>query len=256
MKINWIPVNLQDELFDMAALTFGIPIVNAQENAIVQFDTGCPKSTIYVPTYVEEKQLSINLGPRLKTMPAVKDDLDNEFRLLLGVDLLQDLLVEIDFDNDEIKFLDTNHDVEDYQFIQGKKDSTGRIRLPLSIEKNKIVEVLYDSGASLFDVTSTQKLAKNFVAPLKGKSRNLVLPPYSHPDGDKELTFDIYDIDQPLQMGPLQRPNFELSLHDSTSPHLDFAQYDPPIFGLIGNKFFSGQSAIILDLKNSRIGIK
>jgi hypothetical protein len=79
MKINWIPVNLQDELFDMAALTFGIPIVNTQDNATVQFDTGCQKSTIYVPTWVEDKQLSINLGPRLKTMPAVKDDLDNEF---------------------------------------------------------------------------------------------------------------------------------------------------------------------------------
>ena len=256
MKINWIPVNLQDEMFDMAALTFGIALLNSQNNAIVQFDTGCPKSTIFVPKYITDKQISINLGPRLKTLPAVQDDLDDEFRILLGVDMLQDLLVEIDFDNDEIKFLDHTHDTSDYQFIQGKKDSTGRIRLPLSIEKNKTVEVMYDSGASLFDVTSTRKLAQAFVAPLKGTSRQLVLPPYSHPDGDKELTFDIYDIAQPLKMDVLQRGSFELSLHDSDSPHLDFAQYNPPIFGLIGNKFFSEQSALLLDLKNSQIGIR
>jgi len=254
MKIQWIAIDLQERHFEKAALTFPLRLNGLEQTATVQLDTGCGRSYAFGPSSLDLSEVSFQFDGQTHSVPCSGDDQAQEFGILMGTDLLRELVVEINFKEDEIRFLKESEISSEYKFIQGRTDIQGRLFLPLTFVKYGAVEVMYDSGASLFDISSTQELAEQ-ILPVAGLPyETLALPPYSHPDGNTELPLRIYDLDCVVQLGDLARTKWSLSTHSSKNPGLDFSQGENPSFGLIGTHFFNEQKSIVIDFKNSRLG--
>src|SRR5437868_591827 len=197
LKINWSQVHIQGVNFERAGLTFQLPITWPAGVADVQLDTGCFHSVAYVPKDFPAEEIEVQIADEHKTVSVVKERENKQIHILLGVDLLQDLQIQIDFEKDLVTF---SRDLNDsgFAFIAGRKDKYGRLHFPLIIADRPPVDVMIDTGASLFDISSTGTLAKDITQKSKTESRQLVLPPYSHPDGNKELVFTIYKIAEPV----------------------------------------------------------
>lgn len=253
MRIKWVPATIQGVVYEKAGLTFDLQVVGIFEKVTVQLDSGAFRSVAYVPRDSTASELSIHLAGLRKELPTIKNSDSDDIKILLGVDLLKDLYVVLDFENDTIVF-STNIVDTGYKFTQGTPDKLGRLILPLII-KDQIVQVMVDTGASLFDVSSTETLARRHLKLEQETIRQFALPPNTHPDGNRELLFKIYKVSTPVKLGRHQKDNFEISIHNSKNPSIDFAQYEPPIFGLIGLTFFKNQKKLLIDFKEFRLGI-
>ncbi|AUC13860.1 hypothetical protein BTO06_01250 [Tenacibaculum sp. SZ-18] len=221
-----------------------------------QFDTGANKSFLYTgpksnPEIIDRiktnTQLSTSIGDVVllsikSNNTYVKDG--KTFIGTIGSDILQNQILEIDLKKQKLTVL-SEYDLQEYR-IYKMKLSRGRPVITITIDK-KDYSFLYDTGSSLFDLWTTQKLwlewkSESFVADefpisswgkINKSYRSLLKKTNTNNDLMNQMKYIWYNAND----------NFEKTFEDAG------------VSGIIGNRPFLDK-VLLLDFKSKRIGIK
>lgn len=180
------------------------------------------------------------------------DSVSHETEILIGsigADILKNKILIIDYPNNEICIEETSMvKPSDYNFIPFqflKENEDNRLLLPFSANGQDF-RVLFDTGASMFELSTIEKNAKLICDSAVADS--LVVNSW----GEKKTKIGL-------------KSNVELKFGDKILPQLivyydkvgkyDYFYESNNIFGLTGNRLFFND-IILIDYKNKRFGIK
>ena len=252
----WFNTTLNDKLFEKSSMHIPVRFENDTTTYYFQFDTGSNKSFLYTGSKSDPKIIdSIKTNTQLFTSVGdvvllskksnntyVKDG--KTFIGTIGSDILQNQIIEIDLIKQKLNVL-SEYDLQEYN-IYKMKLSRGRPVMSFTIEGEEY-SFLYDTGSSLFDLWTTQKLwlewksessvADEFPISSWGKINTSYRSLFENPDTNNEL------MNQMKYIWYNSNDNFEKTFKDAD------------VHGIIGNRPFLDK-VLLLDFKRKRIGIK
>lgn len=253
---TWKNKTLNNELFEKSSMHIPVKFEGDSTVYYFQFDTGSnksflytgPKSNVKILERIKTKtKLSTSIGdvvllPRKSNSTYVENG--KIFIGTIGSDILKDQIIEIDFIKQKLIVLD-EYDLYDYNLFEMKL-SYGRPVMRFTIE-DEDYSFLYDTGASLFDLWTTQKLwsewqiqssdKDEFPISSWGKINISYRSLFDNPNKDNEVMSKLKYI------WYNSNNNFEKTFKDAG------------VHGIIGNRPFL-ENILLLDFKNKRIGIK
>lgn len=252
----WTNDTINGKLVEKTAMFLPVTLKSNKKTCFFQFDTGAEDSYLYTADTTSFLDVGINaytselestLGTiRLVSLPSRSPSMIGNQLVVgtIGIDFLVNKTIEIDYVNQRIVFL-SNVDTSLYSFLASGL-SFYRPTILLKIN-NRTTEFLFDTGSSMFDLITTQKIVKQLRVP---KSTREEIPISSWGKIITAISFDLNS--KVVSHHPLMNLN-KVTYFDERgySRQLKGAKID----GIIGNHPFL-ETQLLIDLKNNRIGIR
>ncbi|WP_282126591.1 hypothetical protein [Marinifilum flexuosum] len=180
------------------------------------------------------------------------DSLSTEVEILIGsigVDALKNKILIIDYPNNRMSIANPSAvDVSEYSFIPYqflKENEDNRLLLPFSANGQDF-RVMFDTGASMFQLSAPEKNAK-MICDSQAVDSLLI-----NSWGEKKKIIGL-ESNVELRFGEKVLP--QLKVYYDPSNKYDFFYESNNIFGLTGNALFLN-NVIMIDYQNKRFGIK
>lgn len=252
----WTNDTINGKLLEKTAIFLPVTLKNNKKTCFFQLDTGAEDSYLYTadtPSFLDlginanASELESTLGTiRLVSLPRSSPYMIGNQLVVgtIGIDFLVNKTIEIDYFNQRIVFL-SSVDTSLYTFLpSGLSFSRPTILLKIN---NRTTEFLFDTGSSMFDLITTQKIVKQLRVP---KSTREEIPITSWGKIITAVSFDLNS--KVISHYPAMNLN-KVTYFDERgySRQLKGAKID----GIIGNHPFL-ETQLLIDLKNNRIGIR
>jgi hypothetical protein len=220
-----------------------------------KLDTGRSSAGIL---HASLKPLTLKIGPNIKTDAGIflnygskiaKDSLSTGKENLvgsLGADFTKDKVLIIDYAGARMCVLDTldSHLKKEIDFVDCKLQK-GRMLLPLKIA-DQMKWVLFDTGASLFDLGTTRENWQQL------STTQLPVDSLVAGSWGKKTNFYKGMIKSKVYLGKVQLKNPAAWYSDN--PLLEDFYKSEAIFALVGNSLFF-EDTVVIDFKNAKFGI-
>lgn len=286
IPFNWLGAEVSGKYFDKFAITIPVTVDNLPHKFNLQLDLGAYNTIFYensINSYLEKysdlknkidttltfkmfnkthfklKNVELKLGKvnigkinigifKNYGEEIPKDSINTKSEKHIGTlapDIFQDKILIIDYPNKRIcitKKLPKKFSKANFQpFII--KD--GRIKIPLNIN-NKVENLLFDTGASLFALMTTEERANKI-------SANKIVDSLKTSSWGEFYMVYGRTVNSKIKFGNKQL-NPATVFYDKLNKHDEF--YDKEhIWGITGNAYFLN-NIIIIDYKNQRFGVK
>lgn len=180
------------------------------------------------------------------------DSVSHETEILIGsigADILKNKILILDYPNSEICITEASMvNPSDYNFIPFqflKENEDNRLLLPFSANGQEL-RVLFDTGASMFELSTIEKNAELICN--SAVTDSLVVNSW----GEKKTKIGLKSNVE-LKFGDKVLP--QLTVYYDKSKKYDYFYESNNIFGLTGNALFLNET-ILIDYENKRFGIK
>lgn len=180
------------------------------------------------------------------------DSLSPEVEILIGsigTDVLKDKVLIIDYPNNRMSITgDSTINASDYSFIPFqflKENEDNRLLLPFSANEQDL-RVMFDTGASMFQLSAPEKNAKMIC------DSEVVDSLLINSWGEKKRIIGL-ETNVELRLGEKVLP--QLKVYYDPSNKYDFFYESNNVFGLTGNALFL-DDVIVIGYQNKRFGIK
>ncbi|WP_461641197.1 hypothetical protein [Labilibaculum euxinus] len=167
----------------------------------------------------------------------------------IGADILKNKILILDYPNNEICITEASkvklsaYNFFSFQFLKENEDN--RILLPFSVNGQE-VKVLFDTGASMFELSTIEKNAKLICD--SEVSDSIVINSW----GEKKIKIGLKSNVE-LKIGTILLSQI-LVYYDKSNKY-DYFYESNHIFGLTGNALFLND-IIMIDYENRRFGVK
>ena len=286
IPFSWVGDSISGKYYDKLAMNIPVTIDNLPHNFNMQLDLGAIETVIYgnsISPYLEkypelknkidtsltfwiqsQKNLkfrgvnfklgsvsfgSNNIGHFKNFGDEIsKDSIMTKSEKHIGTiapDIFQDKILIIDYPNKRICVTKEIPPQYESASFQPYKIKEGRIRVPFLIN-NKVEDLMFDTGSSLFALMTTQKSAfqiseKNIVDSLKVSSWGEYYMVYGR------------KVKSKIKFGNLEL-NESVVFYDNVDKYDKFYRNEG-VWGITGNAYFL-HNIIIIDYKNKRFGVR
>ncbi|PXY02269.1 hypothetical protein DF185_06375 [Marinifilum breve] len=180
------------------------------------------------------------------------DSLSPEVEILIGsigTDVLKGKVLVIDYPNSKMSITDASEmNASDYSFIPFqflKENEDNRLLLPFTANGQEL-RVMFDTGASMFQLSAPEKNAK-MICDSQAVDSLLI-----NSWGEKKKIIGL-ESNVELRFGEKVLP--QLKVYYDPSNKYDFFYESNNVFGLTGNALFLND-VVVIDYQNKRFGIK
>jgi len=253
----WSSDTLNGEVFNKIAMKIPVKFEDDSLTYYFQFDTGSNKSFLYTGGKVDSvffnrltnsNGVSSSLGT-LNLLPRKSNSIRTVNGKItigtIGSDFLSDKIIEIDFPNQKINFIES-YDSALY-VLNSLQISYGRPVLSVKISR-KQYGFLLDTGSSLFELWTSKKLWK------KWKDPNSKTSEFPISSWGKINTSYRADLKKPIAIYNCSNATMTQIWYNSNrnfERHFKQSEID----GIVGNKPFL-HNVVLIDLSQKVIGIK
>jgi hypothetical protein len=285
IPFNWTADSVSGRYFDKLSINVPVKIDNIHANFNMQFDLGAVRTVIYgnsIKPYLEAypdlkskidtskkfliqgeykpmfTNMELKMGATLFKNIEIGyfkgfGSIINQDSILsktekhigtIGPDIFQNKILIIDYPQKRIGVCDELPKQYKMATFQPFKNDDGRIKIPLFIN-GKIEYLLFDTGSSIFTLTTTKENALKTADARIADS--LVVSNWG-----KYLTFYGVKTNKEIKFGN-KVLNSSLIYFDKKETYADFYKSEN-IWGLTGNVFFL-KNTIIIDYKNKLFGV-
>jgi hypothetical protein len=284
IPFNWEGDNVSGKFFDKIAITIPVTIDNLPYKFNMQLDLGAVVTVIYgnsIKLYLEKvPELKNKIDPTLKfhiqgkqnnmfkgvdlklgnisfgkrNIGYFKDYGDNIIEIntdseknigTIAPDIFQDRILLIDYPNKRICVMDNLPKEYSNASFQPFKIKDGRIKIPLNIN-GKQEDLLFDTGSSLFALTTTEKNADKI-------SNTTIVDSLKIPSWGEYTTVYGKKVNSEISFGNKKLEN-SIVYFDKVNKYDKFFEKEN-IWGITGNAYFLN-NVVIIDYKNKRFGVK
>ncbi|MEN9442317.1 MAG: hypothetical protein RLZ33_2394 [Bacteroidota bacterium] len=253
----WSNDTLNGVYFEKTAMYLPVRFTNDTTNYYFQLDTGSEESYFYSGNWMNQETLRLlnkedsiqtSIGnlhlAKLESQKMVAEN-GRMYCGTLGSDFLANKLVEIDFLNQEIHFLKSYSSSE--YMLDSLKLSFGRPLITIHTT-SKSYDFLFDTGSSLFELWTSQKLWKKLKEPTSE------IHQFSISSWGTENTAYRATARSGIACMSFKTLEIQTIWYNSNKQFAkDFKSID--IAGMIGNKPFLNQ-VVLIDFNNMKIGLK
>lgn len=285
IPFEWNGETISGKYFDKFSMAIPVEIDNIPANFNMQFDLGAVKTVIYGNAFLpyldaypglknkidsskkfliqgEENPVFTNMALQMGPVSFMdieigyfknfgskidKDSIHSGTAKHIGTigpDLFQNKVLIIDYPKKRIAICEEIPKQYKRATFKPFKSDDGRPKIPLLIN-GKTEDVMFDTGSSIFTVTTTKINALQTAKPE-------VVDSLSVSSWGKQITFYGVRINQPIKFGD-KTLNGSLVYYDEQETFQDFYKF-VKIWGLAGNVFFL-QNTVIIDYKNKTFGV-
>ncbi len=250
----WSDDTLNGEYFEKTAIKIPVQLEGDTNTYYFQFDTGANHSSLYTKgadsTFVNriaEKEINSSIG-------TLKLDINSSMSFstakgntigTIGSDILKDKAIEIDYNNQKIKFL-SQYNENKYQLSDISK-SFGRPVINIEV-KGKPYPYLFDTGASLFDLWTTKKYWN------KWKDKEASISEFPIYSWGKTNTAYRTQLKAPTNINGWPTTSVKQVWYNSNK-NFNKLFKEADVDGIIGNVPFLNE-VILIDMKNLKMGVK
>jgi len=285
IPFKWTADSISGKYFDKSSIVIPVKIDNIPANFNMQFDLGAVKTVIYgnsiepyLDFYPELKNkidtskkfliqgehnpmftnMSLQMGSTsfngieigyFKNFGSKinKDSILSKTERHIGTigpDLFQEKILIIDYPRNRIGVCEVLPTAYKSATFQPFKSDDGRPKIPLVIG-GKTEYLMFDTGSSIFTMTTTKKDALEVASPKVVDSLSVF-------SWGKKLTYYGVKIKKPIKFGN-KVLNGSIVYYDEQETFQDFYKF-VNIWGLTGNVFFL-KNIVIIDYKNKLFGV-
>lgn len=285
IPFKWTGDSISGKYFDKSSIVIPVKIENIPADFNMQFDLGAVKTVIYgnsIEPYLdfypelknkidtskkfliqgENNPMFTNMSLQMGTTSfkgieigyfknfGVKINKDSILSKTekhigtIGPDLFQNKILIIDYPHKRIGVCEELPKQYKSATFQPFKSDDGRPKIPLVIN-GKTEYLMFDTGSSIFTMTTTKKDALQVASPKVVDSLSVF-------SWGKKLTYYGVTINKPIKFGN-KVLNGSLVYYDEQETFQDFYKF-VNIWGLTGNVFFL-KNTVIIDYKNKLFGV-
>lgn len=257
LHFEWLGDSISGVYHEKTAMIIPVRLENDTNNYYFQFDTGANVSTIYygkqntsnvASPIIHSTRIKTSIGEiNFDTISYMSPFIERKMLIIgtIGSDVLQNKIVQIDYQNQEITFID-GVDTNLFEF-HPMNLSYGRPVLALVTGEMRY-SFIFDTGSSLFELWTTKKIWKKIAF------KNSPINEFTIWSWGQLSTIYSAPLIYDYSFFKCKEINLNSVCYSSNKKH-DKIFKQAKVNGVIGNKPFHS-TVLILDFKTERFGIK